>query len=217
MTDSWTQAVRTRLGLGRLLPLGGAADGAWITERAAAAALRAAAAEVPGAVTGVLRVALDDPESAGPPHFPAPPSALPVGPLRVSGEVEVLVGEVLPMAVGRLRDALLAAADGMGLEVAAADLRVAGLLDAAPAPVTPAEPPARAEATGAAAEAAQAVPGVAYLTGVLGRPVQSAADHVRIEIAVSAGHRALDVARAVRAAVGGELPVVVLVTAADVA
>ena len=34
-TDGLTAAVRKRLSPGRLLPLGGPADGAWIAERAA--------------------------------------------------------------------------------------------------------------------------------------------------------------------------------------
>ncbi|NEC74051.1 nucleopolyhedrovirus P10 family protein, partial [Streptomyces rochei] len=46
--DRWTQAVRERLGLGRLLPLGGPGDGAWIAERAVRGALLAAAGGVPG-------------------------------------------------------------------------------------------------------------------------------------------------------------------------
>ncbi|RST09978.1 hypothetical protein EF908_40860, partial [Streptomyces sp. WAC04770] len=41
--DGWTAAVRQRLGLGRLLPLGGATDGVWIAETAAASVLRAEA------------------------------------------------------------------------------------------------------------------------------------------------------------------------------
>ncbi|MGA6226178.1 nucleopolyhedrovirus P10 family protein, partial [Streptomyces umbrinus] len=45
--DRWTQAVRNQLGLGRLLPLGGPHDGAWITEAAATAVLRRAARSVP--------------------------------------------------------------------------------------------------------------------------------------------------------------------------
>ncbi|MEV0096364.1 hypothetical protein [Streptomyces sp. NPDC050738] len=216
MTDSWTQAVRTRLGIGRLLPLGGEADGAWVTERAAAAVLRAAATEVPGVVAGVMRLALDAPDAAEPPQVPAPPSALPVGPLRIEAEVSVLVGEELPVLMGHLRDALHgAAAQRLGLTVAAVDVRVSALLDEAPDPGAAPRPPRRAEGSGTVIEAAEAVPGVAYLTAVLGAPVHTAADHVRVEIAVGGGHRALDVARAVRVAVGGELPVGVLVTAVD--
>ncbi|MFF3099212.1 hypothetical protein [Streptomyces cyaneofuscatus] len=52
--DGWTAAVRQRLGLGRLLPLGGAVDSAWIAETAAASVLRGAAVE--GAVLGTLRI-----------------------------------------------------------------------------------------------------------------------------------------------------------------
>ncbi|MZF56258.1 hypothetical protein GTX53_20850 [Streptomyces sp. SID5594] len=52
--DGWTAAVRQRLGLGRLLPLGGAVDGAWIAETAAASVLRGATVE--GAVLGTLRI-----------------------------------------------------------------------------------------------------------------------------------------------------------------
>ncbi|MGW0417238.1 nucleopolyhedrovirus P10 family protein, partial [Streptomyces collinus] len=37
--DGWTQGVRHQLALGRLLPLGGPRDGAWIAEGAAAAVL----------------------------------------------------------------------------------------------------------------------------------------------------------------------------------
>ncbi|GAA1368232.1 hypothetical protein [Streptomyces beijiangensis] len=213
MTDSWTKAVRNRLGLGRLLPLGGAADSAWLTERAASAVLRAAAAGVPGVVTGALRLTLDDPDTAVSPEVAMVPSALPVGPLRIEAEAEVLVGEVLPVAVGHLRDALFAAAERVGLVIAAVDLRVTGLAEAEAGPGAAAEAPGAAAVSGPVAERAAAVPGVAYLTGVLGAPVQTAEDHVRVEIAVAAGYRALDVACAVRVAVGGELPVGVLVTA----
>ncbi|NEA86513.1 nucleopolyhedrovirus P10 family protein, partial [Streptomyces sp. SID14436] len=71
-----------------------------------------------------------------------------------------------------------------------------------------------------------AVAGVARLTGTPGRPVrltvtppgQAALSHrhVRVDLAVTAGHRALDVARTVRATVRETLPdrptVAVLVT-----
>ncbi|MFS4097347.1 nucleopolyhedrovirus P10 family protein, partial [Streptomyces sp. AF1A] len=55
--DTWTQAVRHQLGLGRLLPLGGSRDGAWIAERAATAVLVRAADGVPGVRLGALRLA----------------------------------------------------------------------------------------------------------------------------------------------------------------
>lgn len=41
--DRWTRAVREQLRLGRLLPLGGPGDGAWIAERAAREVLLVAA------------------------------------------------------------------------------------------------------------------------------------------------------------------------------
>ncbi|MEO3767872.1 hypothetical protein [Streptomyces sp. B5E4] len=55
---NWQRAVREQVGLGRLLPLGAAADGTWIAERAAAGVLRRAAAGVPGARVTGLRVEL---------------------------------------------------------------------------------------------------------------------------------------------------------------
>ncbi|MDT0491724.1 hypothetical protein RM717_14530 [Streptomyces griseus] len=53
--DGWTAAVRQRLGLGRLLPMGGPGEGTWIAETAAASVLRGAATG-PGAVVGTLRI-----------------------------------------------------------------------------------------------------------------------------------------------------------------
>ncbi|MYU64115.1 nucleopolyhedrovirus P10 family protein, partial [Streptomyces sp. SID69] len=59
MTDAWTQVVRHQVGLGRLLPLGGPGDGAWIAEDAAGAALRVAVADgLPGVRLGALRIGL---------------------------------------------------------------------------------------------------------------------------------------------------------------
>ncbi|WP_406140902.1 hypothetical protein [Streptomyces sp. NBC_01089] len=220
--DGLAQAVRSRLGLGRLLPLGGARDGAWITEEAAVAVLRSAAAGVPGAVLGKVRVdraTADAPARAG---VPAPPSALPPGPLRVGAEAEGVAGaEPIPAAVERLRDALFGAcAQALGLDVTEVDVRVTGLLEAPPNP-SPVVGPDRGAAAvrGPEAEAAAAVPGVARLTGVLGAAVHRTDDHVRVEFAVAAGWRALDVAGAVRAAVaaatGADRSVAVLVTAVE--
>lgn len=62
---SWEQAVREQVGLGRLLPLGDAADGAWLAERAAAGVLRRAAAAVRGARVTVLRVEPADRNAEG--------------------------------------------------------------------------------------------------------------------------------------------------------
>ncbi|MEV5611399.1 nucleopolyhedrovirus P10 family protein [Streptomyces sp. NPDC052225] len=238
--DRWGQAVRQQLGLGRLLPLGGPGDGAWITEPAARAALSRAVEEVRGVRLGALRLDLADPEAADEPAVPAPPSALPPGPLRIEAQCAATAEEPLPAAAGRLRDALARAArDRLGLVIAEVDLQVTALLDEDPAPqedeAEPSEPePAGKQSAegdeGRVAEAALAVPGVVRLTGSLGglgravhiesRPAEAAASlprrHVRVELAVSPDARALDVARAVREAVATALAdgptVAVLVT-----
>ncbi|MFI7316691.1 nucleopolyhedrovirus P10 family protein [Streptomyces venezuelae] len=234
--EGWTQAVRRQLGLGRVLPLGGAADGVWVTESAVDGALRQMAERVPGVRLGTLRLALAAPAEAGTPAVPPPPSALPPGPLRVTGEFAAVAGEPLPAAADRLRAALYEAAAGLGLVTAEVDLKVTALLDEAdgtdevPARPTsdPPHPPvpegsdtdeARAE------RAALSVPGVTRLTGVLGRAVHFEEPpatgtlprrHARVELATAREHRALDVALAVRKAVGAALPdgpsVAVLVT-----
>lgn len=218
--DGWTAAVRQRLGLGRLLPLGGPADGAWISERAAVAVLRRAV-RGPGAgpVLGELRIAVADPETAPGPQVPPPPSALPPGPLRIEATMAATADQPLPVAAAALRSALLAAASRrLGLVVAEVDLQVTELLDTAPEPDEP-EPAGvcAAEPQDVAGRAAAGVAGVATLTRVLGAAVHTGADHVRVELATDEGHRALDVARAVRAAVteavDGHPPVAVLVTA----
>ncbi|MFI6643519.1 hypothetical protein [Streptomyces sp. NPDC050504] len=195
-------AVRRRVGLGRLLPLGGAADGAWITERAAVAVLRAAAARaVPGAEVGTLRLGL-----AGAPHQAAtpvtpPPSALPPGVLRAEAECAATLDAPLPTTAEALRRALLTAADErLGLLVTEVDVRVTELLDEAPGPPRAGAPP---KARGAD-PVVLAVPGVAHLTAVLG------ASERLVEVATTGQRRALDVARGVRDAVGR--PVAVLIT-----
>lgn len=242
--DGWAAAVRRQLGLGRVLPLGGAGDGAWLTEAAATAVLRRAAERVTGARLTAVRVAPAGPEAAGtgaPPDaygcaVPAPPSALPPGPLCVSGEVAAGPAEPLPALVSRLRAALAtAAADRLGLVVGRVDLRVTELYDEPPGPgggpdrdgtaapgrdADPEDSPADAEGSpeGRIARAVLAVPGVTRLTGVfggLGRAVHvrelTSPDslprrHVQVELAVAADRRVLDVARAVRTAAGGALP-----------
>ncbi|MCH0562606.1 MULTISPECIES: nucleopolyhedrovirus P10 family protein [unclassified Streptomyces] len=230
--QQWTQHIRHRLALGRLVPLGGPRDGSWIAERAAGAVLRRAAADVPGVRLGGLRIALADPEGAAVPVVPPPPSALPPGALRVSAELSATAAEPLPVATGRLRAALGRAARDLGLEVTEVDLRVTALLEEEPAPETVRVPPPEpaAESTGPdearAARAARSVAGVAALTGVLGhavhvqeeaRPDTLPRRYVRVEIAVGAGHRAVEVAREARAAVSAaweDHPIVaVLVTA----
>ncbi|WP_327269927.1 hypothetical protein OG233_24900 [Streptomyces sp. NBC_01218] len=238
--NGWAAAVRERLGLGRLLPLGGPADGAWIAERAAASVLRDSAG--PGTVLGRLRIgAATAGADPGPParedvgadegreradgRPPAPPSALPAGPLRIEAEFAAAADRPLPTSAALLREALLEAASRrLGLDVAEVDLRVTGLLDGGRVPGTgegaagAPRPEVRAERDdGAVGLAAAAVPGVVSLTRVLGAPVTTSDDHVRVEVATAGGHRALDVARAVRTAVTGALedgpPVSVLVTA----
>ncbi|WP_411148770.1 nucleopolyhedrovirus P10 family protein [Streptomyces sp. A30] len=230
--DRFTQAVRQRLRLGRLLPLGGPRDGAWISEEAAEAVLLRAAKDLPGVRLGPLRIGLADPADAHEPAVPPPPSALPPGPLRVTAEFAAALSEPLPTTADRLRALLAVAADGLGLAVAEVDLRVTDLLDeeSEPAPVRRSDAARPAEAGGGdegrAAAAVLAVPGVARLTDLLGRPVhvedgqgENALPrrHVRVELAVRADHRALDVVLEVRAKVEQALAdhptVAVLVTA----
>jgi hypothetical protein len=283
--DRWTRAVRQQLSLGRLLPLGGPRDGAWLAEAAAGAVLRRAARDVPGVRPDGLRVALADPEDTEDPVVPPPPGALPPGPLRVTADFAATAAEPLPTTASRLRAALSAAAtERLGLRVTAVDLRVTALLedpadDAGPGPGrapdaedpdsatdgarpsadsgapesedapefstapgasepgdTPepgdAAEPGNASESGDAGRVARAVlgvPGVARLSATLGRPVRfrevAAGDaalprrHVQVQVAVRADHRALDVAREVRARAGEVLPdrptVTVLVTAVE--
>lgn len=222
--DRWTQAVRHQLGLGRLLPLGDARDGAWIAERAAEAVLRRAAADAPGVRLDTLRIALADPADTGSPAVPAPPSGLPPGPLRVTAQCAATASQPLPTTASLLRAALATAAtQRLGLSVTEVDLRVTGLLEGETEPPGPAaplpEPPPAAQAQGddegRVAAAALKVPGVLRLTGALGHPVHieelpgDAAlphRHIRIELAVREDHRARDVARGVRTAVRTSLP-----------
>ncbi|MFI5859421.1 nucleopolyhedrovirus P10 family protein [Streptomyces parvulus] len=258
--DRWTRTMRERLGLGRLLPLGGARDGAWIAERAAREVLLDAARGVAGVRPGDLRVGLADPEDTGEPALPQPPGALPPGPLRVTADFTAVVGgvaagaEPLPTVAGRLRAVLAeAATERLGLTVTDVDLRATGLRDTGTGTDTDSGPEhdrdrdagrepreagprdeeaARADAVdrdgdeGRVATAALGVAGVARLAGVLGRPVhltESPAEgalprrHVRVELAVAADHRAVEVARRVRSAVSEALPdhpsVAVVVTA----
>ncbi|MDX5565105.1 hypothetical protein PYK79_19680 [Streptomyces sp. ID05-04B] len=132
-SDGWTGAVRRRLGLGRLLPLGGPRDGAWLTEAAAEAVLRRAARDVAGVRLGVLRLGLADPDGSFESAVPAPSSALPPGPLRMTAECAVSASEPLPVTTARLRNALAAtAAQRLGLVVSEVDLRVTDLLGTEP-------------------------------------------------------------------------------------
>lgn len=222
--DGWSAAVRERLGLGRLLPLGDAADGAWLTEQAATTALRARAAGVPGAALGRLRLCLADPGATERPAVPPPPSALPPGALRIEGDFAATAGGPLPDVAERLRTALYAyAVDRLGLRVTEVDLRVTALLEepgtdssgpTAPVGAAPVAP------KGTAAVIAANAPGVAHLSGSLGSPVLVTRGHVRVELATAAGHHPTEVARAVGRAVSASLPshptVAVLITSVDV-
>lgn len=203
--EGWTAAVRDRLASGRLLPLGAPEDGAWITERAARTVLDGVAAAVRGVAPGELRIGLDSEADTGADALPVPPGGLPPGPLRISADFGAVAGRPLPELSAELRTALLAAAeDALGLVVAAVDLRVTDLLDAAPENSGPAAPPPGRPSPATddpAALAALRVEGVAGVTDALGPPVHRASGRVRVELAVTAGHRPLDVARAVRNAV----------------
>ncbi|MGW3116037.1 nucleopolyhedrovirus P10 family protein [Streptomyces sp. NPDC001107] len=232
--EQWARTVRHQLGLGRLLPLGGPHDGAWISQEAAEAVLRRTAGELRGVRLDGLRIALADPDTAHDPAVPPPPSALPPGPLRVTADFATTASEPLPTRAALVRTTLAAAAtELLGLALAEVDLRVTALLDEEPepAPVRTPEPPRAAEPDDEdelrVASAALMVPGVAYLSGGLGRAAVHITAlqeegalphrHARVELAVSATHRASDVAREVRAAVAESLPdhptVAVLVTA----
>jgi hypothetical protein len=227
--DRWTQTVRHQLGLGRLLPLGGARDGTWIAEEAAEAVLRRAVRDLRGVRLDGLRIAPADPEDAHEPVVPPPPSALPPGPLRVTADFAATAAEPLLTTAALLRSALaIAATERLGLRVTEVDLRVTSLLDEEPEaePVRQPEPPsAKAADDDPAAVAALSVPGVTGLTAALGRAVQVeerqgekslSRRHVRVEVAVGAERRAVEVARAVRREVGKAVPghptVAVLVT-----
>ncbi|WP_309052339.1 hypothetical protein, partial [Streptomyces sp.] len=211
--EGWTAAVRSRLAPGRLLPLGEAADGVWIAERAVREALGGAASSVRGVVPGGFRAGLHGAEEDGP--FPVPPGGLPPGRLRIAGEIAAVAGRPLPELTEELREALFAAAGGLGLRVAEVDLRVTDLRDEAPAP-EPAAPPPAAPAPPVddpVALAALRVTGVAGVTDTVGPAVHRDEDgRVRVEVAARAGHRLPEVAQAVRAAVHASVPEAALVT-----
>ncbi|MFE1802451.1 nucleopolyhedrovirus P10 family protein [Streptomyces sp. NPDC059517] len=230
--DRWTQAVRQQLGLGRLLPLGGPGDGAWITEAAAVAVLRRAVRPVQGVRLGSLRLTLADPDGASEPAVPPPPSALPPGPLRIDAEFAALPTEPLPAAASRLRAALTATAvDTLGLTVTEVDLRVTGLLEEGGGPPEPADSgpvpaagprPSPGTDESRVAAAALAVPAVTALPSKA-RITELHSDtalprrHVQVEIAVDTTARTLDTAAAVRNTITNSLPdhpsTAVLVTA----
>jgi hypothetical protein len=232
VTDRLAQTVRQQLGLGRLLCLGGTADGVWIAESAATAVLRAAAA-VPGTGLRSVRLALTDPETTEEPAVPPPPSGFPPGPVRITADFAATADRPLPLSADRLRAALSRAAEELlGLPVAAIDLHATALLEEAEAATgtarqpEPEPPPDTTPDTGGVAGSVTGVPGVARLAPVLGGPDRAvhttdspAGRRLRIQLAVAAGHRVLDVARAARHAAMRASPdaaaVTILVTAVD--
>ncbi|MFB7290351.1 hypothetical protein [Actinacidiphila glaucinigra] len=233
--DRLARAVRRQLGLGRVLPLGGPGDTVWVTERAAAGVLRAAADAVPGIRLGTLRIGTADgpcgPDGSGGPDGPGgepgdaagalpestPSGALPRRPLRVEAGFEATPERPLPESAGRLRDALWrAAAEGVGLETEAVDLTVTGLLEdgrRVALPTEPVDPPEGGRSATTAGRAAAAVPGVAGLTSRLGGQRHPS----QVQIAVDAGHRPLDVGRAVVMAVTAVTQDVTTVVVTDIA
>ncbi|MFD5327888.1 hypothetical protein [Streptomyces sp. NPDC127092] len=202
----------------RLLPLGEAADGAWIAERTVGTALLAAARGVGGVAPERprFRLAEGSAPQGGAAPFPVPPSGLPPAPLRITLEFAALAGRPLPELADRVRAALLETAEGaLGLSVAEVDLRVTDVLEALPDFPAPAGPPGGISPPAPddpAALAALAVPGVAGLTDTFGGPVTRTDRGVRVEVAVTAGRRPLDVARALRTAVTAAAPGATTVT-----
>ncbi|WP_055720939.1 hypothetical protein, partial [Streptomyces niveiscabiei] len=146
-----------------------------------------------------------------------PPTALPPGPLKMTAEFSARPTEPLPNSAARLRAALAAAsAQRLGLVVTEIDLRVTGL-------VLPEDPPDEPEPLrpwqGTVPDALAGVPGVLGGTVRLEERAGTNAlprTHARVEIAVRADLRTLDVAREARAAaqrLPGGPSVAVLVTA----
>ncbi|MFE0518692.1 hypothetical protein [Streptomyces sp. NPDC058954] len=136
MTEAWTQAVRSRLDLGRLLPLGGPHDGTWITEQAAVQALAPTAAEVPGVRLESLRIGSAPLQPVSEPAVRPPASALPPGPLTIEAAFTASLVRPLPETADALRSALLGAAtERLGLTTVSADMRVTDLREATEAGV----------------------------------------------------------------------------------
>ncbi|MEU0656756.1 hypothetical protein ACWEV9_30475 [Streptomyces albogriseolus] len=174
--DRWTRMVRQQVGLGRFLPLGGPYDGAWIAERAASGVLRGAAErDVPEVRLDGVRIGPADPGEAAEPAVPAPPSALPPGPLRLTAEFAATAAWPLPETASRLRTALaVTATERIGLDLTEVDLRVTELLDTEPpasrpgTPETPGGTDTSGDAgtpRGAGASGAARMPGVTDTSG----------------------------------------------------
>ncbi|WP_234380547.1 hypothetical protein [Streptomyces sp. CMB-StM0423] len=143
---------------------------------------------------------------------PAPVSALPYGELRISAQCDAAVDRPMTATAAALREALLRGAEErLGLRVAAVDVHVAGLLEtpqtaAQTAPGgPPGSPPPAARETTRPGDRAPDVP------GLLDFDVLPDGDHAEVRVVLGSAHRALDVARAVRAGTGAAT-VTVLVT-----
>ncbi|QDQ16812.1 hypothetical protein FH965_39245 [Streptomyces spectabilis] len=113
--------VRLELRPGRTLPLGEAEEDAWIVEAAAARSFRAAAETLPGVRAGSCRVA------------PAGSGGAPRAPVGVRIEIQAAPSWDLPEVADRVRRRIAdAAADDLGLRVAAVDVVITDLLDDPP-------------------------------------------------------------------------------------
>ncbi|WP_432109381.1 hypothetical protein [Streptomyces sp. AA1529] len=122
-----TTEVRQQLGLGRILPLGEAADGAWVAEEAALAELHRS---VPGARLSAVRLDPSGPRATAESAVPAPAGALPPGPLTLTANLAVYADRPVPAAAEEVRRTLLAAAEGeLGLPLEYVDLRVTELVE----------------------------------------------------------------------------------------
>lgn len=118
--------VRTELRPGPLVPLE-EPDG-WITETAAARLFRHAAQSLPGVAAGSCRVAAVSGRTAV-------RGRLPREPLRVMLEIAVDLSRTVPDAVAAVRERVLgAAAEHIGLELAAVDVAVVDLLEPSAVP-----------------------------------------------------------------------------------
>ncbi|MDF4249803.1 hypothetical protein [Streptomyces sp. WMMB303] len=123
-----TTEVRQQLGLGRILPLGEAADGVWVAEEAALAVLHRS---VPGARLSAVRLDPSGPRATAESAVPAPAGALPPGPLTLTANLAMYADRPLPAAADEVRRILLAAAEGeLGLPLEYVDLRVTELVEA---------------------------------------------------------------------------------------
>lgn len=185
--------------------------------------LRIGSAGPPGGASGESGVPGRPPEGA---DAVIPPGAVPRGPLRITAALTAGADRPLPdVTAGLRRELWNAAHDRLGLDIAAVDLEVTALTDGTEpgqpsdgggvTEPAPAEPPdaAEADASGTMDDrlraAVRAVPGVARLTARLGGFAAGVhcsdvrdppARRVQVQVALSAGRPAAEVARDVLAA-----------------